>query len=287
MSVSARSAKKTPEMATVHIGRVDMRTGTRPLAGSFMYEGERLVTGWHSHDLDEINYALSGVIEVETARSHYLLPPQQAVWLPADVEHQTTIDAAVRSISILFEPELIPDPRRTARVIAVGPLVREMILYSLRWPIGRSLQDRAADSFFVTLGQLVGEALDHEAPLTLPRSSEPIVVRAMDYTLEHLKSVTAGEVSGAVGVSQRTLRRHFRAGAGMSWRTYLLQARLIRSMALLAERGPSVAQVGTTVGFESVSAFTRAFVARCGESPSAYRRRVLAGSDSGLSEPAV
>jgi transcriptional regulator GlxA family with amidase domain len=60
----------------------------------------------------------------------------------------------------------------------------------------------------------------------------------------------------------------------MSWRTYLLQARLLRSMALLAEPGPTVLQVATSVGFDSASAFARAFSSRIGETPSAYRQRV-------------
>jgi transcriptional regulator GlxA family with amidase domain len=96
----------------------------------------------------------------------------------------------------------------------------------------------------------------------------------MAYTSEHLGSVTAAEVSRAVGVSERTLRRQFQTEVGISWRSYLLQARLLRAMALLAEPGPSVLQVATAVGFDSVSAFARAFLQRCGESPSGYRRRV-------------
>jgi AraC-like DNA-binding protein len=46
-------------------------------------------------------------------------------------------------------------------------------------------------------------------------------------------------------------------------------------MALLAEAGPTVLDVSSHVGFDSVSAFTRAFVTQSGETPSGYRRRVL------------
>lgn len=99
----------------------------------------------------------------------------------------------------------------------------------------------------------------------------------MTHTLDHLGAVSATEVSRAAGVSERTLRRQFRSATGLSWRSYLLQARLLRAMALLAEPGPSVLAVATDVGFESVSAFTRAFVRCCGETPSAYRRRVRDG----------
>jgi hypothetical protein len=51
-----------------------LRRGGRARAGSYLYEGHRLVTGWHSHDLHQIQYAIGGVVEVETASAHYLLP---------------------------------------------------------------------------------------------------------------------------------------------------------------------------------------------------------------------
>jgi AraC-like DNA-binding protein len=253
---------------------VDMRTGSRPRAGTFPYEGTDLVTTWHSHDLHQIEYALQGVVEVETASAHYLLPPQQAAWIPAGLRHQTTIATAVRTVSVFFDTSLVPEAGQRARILGVAPVVREMIVYGVRWPIERSGSDPEADAFFAVLGRLVANALDNEAPLSLPTSTEPVVAAAMAYTNDHLDFVSAADVGRAVGVSERTLRRQFRSELNMSWRTYLLQARLLRSMALLAEPGPTVLQVATSVGFDSASAFARAFSSRTGETPSAYRRRI-------------
>ena len=52
---------------------------------------------------------------------------------------------------------------------------------------------------------------------------------------------------------------------------------MLRAMALLAASGQSVQDTSTAVGFESLSSFTRAFTQFCGETPSAYRRRVPEG----------
>jgi AraC-like DNA-binding protein len=52
-------------------------------------------------------------------------------------------------------------------------------------------------------------------------------------------------------------------------------------MTLLAERGPTVLEVARLVGFESPSAFTRAFRQATGESPTAYRHRVTRQEDPG------
>jgi AraC-like DNA-binding protein len=276
MTVSARPDNKPARSA--NRGLVDMRRGGRALGGSHLYEGDRLVTGWHSHDLHQIEYAARGTVEVETESGQYLLPPQQAAWIPAGCEHQATIGTAVRTVAVLLDPRLVPVAGDRVRILAVPPLIREMMIYALRWPIDRTGRDRAADQFFRTLGHLVADALDHEAPLSLPTSADAVVAAAMTYTQDHLDSVTAADVGRAVGVSERTLRRRFESDVRLSWRSYLLQARLLRAMTLLAEPGPTVLDVSTAVGFENVSAFARAFAQRCGETPSAYRRRVSATS---------
>src|SRR5436190_8853245 len=127
MAVSARSAKESSR--TANLGVVDMRRGRRLLAGSFFYEGDRVVTGWHSHDLHQLEYALSGMVDVETASARYLLPPQQAAWIPAGLQHETTINTAVRSVSVFFDRKLIRAAGDRARILAISPLVREMMVY--------------------------------------------------------------------------------------------------------------------------------------------------------------
>jgi AraC-like DNA-binding protein len=254
---------------------VDLRFDGGVPAGTFDYEGDELVSNWHAHNLHQLEYAFRGTVELETAAGHYLLPPQQAVWIPAGLRHQTTIKHQVRTVSVFFHPDLVPDAGTAARILAARPVLREMIAYATRWPIARTTTDEVADGFFVTLARLVAEWLEHEAPLHLPTSQDPVVAAVMAYTAANLASVTAPVVARAVGVSERTLRRQFQAETGMSWRSYLLQSRLLRSMALLAEPGRTVLAVATEVGFDSVSAFSRAFVQHVGETPSAYRRRVL------------
>ncbi|MGP4056882.1 AraC family transcriptional regulator [Mycobacterium sp. 4D054] len=279
MTVSASSDRLLPESANVVRRRViDLRRGGRALGGSYLYEGDALITGWHSHDVHQIEYALHGVVEVETDSAHYLLPPQQAAWIPAGLEHQAVMNPDVKTVAVMFDRTLIPDGGDRARILAVSPLIREMMIYGLRWPIDRrggAAEDEAvSDGFFRTLAALVGEALDHEAPLSLPTSDHPIVAAAMEYTKNHLDTATSEDVSRAVSVSERTLRRLFADSLGLPWRTYLLHARMLRAMALLAGPAQSVQETATAVGFDSVSSFTRAFTQFCGETPSAYRRRV-------------
>ena len=280
VTVSARPAKDLPGAANIDagapgVGVVDMREGSPVRAGTFPYDGGDLVTGWHSHDLHQIEYAFEGIAEVETEGAHYLLPPQQAVWIPAGLTHRTTLKR-VRSVAVFFDPTMVQGANDRVRILAATPLIREMIVYGARWPIARPESDEVADAFFEALALLVTDWLAHEAPLCLPTSNDPVLRAVMDYTNAHLADVTVAAVSAAVGISERSLRRQFGAATGMTWRQYVLQSRLLRAMALLTEPGRTVIDVATEIGFESVSAFTRAFVRLTSETPTAYRRRVMA-----------
>ena len=65
MTVSADSAKDQVQTATT--GLVNLWGNSRWAGGSLMYDGcEQVVTGWHFHDVHEIEYACRGMVEVET-----------------------------------------------------------------------------------------------------------------------------------------------------------------------------------------------------------------------------
>jgi AraC-like DNA-binding protein len=273
VTVPARPAKDLPSAATL----VDMRAGAPVRAGTYLYEGLRegggIATGWHTHDMHQIEYAFEGIAEVETATTHHLLPPQQAVWIPAGLSHRTTL-TRVRSVAVFFDPGMLPASGDRVRVLAATPLLREMIVFATRWPISRATGDHVSDSFFAALALLLEEWLEHEAPLSLPTAADADVRAVMEYADAHLAEVTIGAACAAVGMSERSLRRKFVAATGITWRAYVLQSRLLRAMALLTEPGRTVLSVATAVGFDSVSAFTRAFRRLTGETPTDYRKRV-------------
>ncbi|WP_344828181.1 helix-turn-helix transcriptional regulator [Actinocorallia longicatena] len=254
------------------IGAVTVRTAPSVLAGTLAYDAEDLVTGWHHHDLHQLEYALEGVAEVETAAGRYLVPPRQAIWVPAGTEHNTIL-RGVKTASVFFDPSMLPGGVfGRATVVAAAPLLREMIVYALRWPIRRTAADARADTYFSALALIIEDGLGREQPLWLPTSTDPLVAAVIAHTERHLASVTAGEVSDALHISERTLRRRFHDATGTTWREFVVRARLIRAMALLAEPGANVLEVGTAVGFTSPSAFSRAFRSFTGRTPTEYRR---------------
>ncbi len=58
----------------------------------------------------------------------------------------------------------------------------------------------------------------------------------------------------------------------MSWQTYVLKARLLRAMDLLARPGGRITDVPRQVGFQSPSAFAKAFSQFAAETPCQFTR---------------
>ncbi len=275
VTVSARPARSSSEPATFADAPgplVELRSA--PIrAGTFGWDGPDTDTGWHHHPYHQIEYALEGIAEVTTPHGRYLLPPQQAVWIPAGLPHATSLKR-VRSVAAFFAPDAFPGrPRDRALVLAVPPLLREMLVHALRWPIGRATSDAFADAYFDVLATIVGEALEEERPLCLPSTSDPLLRDVLAYIDADLAAATVEGACRSAGASERTLRRRMTDELGMSWSDYLLRARILRAIALLVDGRQPIIEVGNTVGFTSPSAFARAFRKVCGESPSAYRRR--------------
>jgi AraC-like DNA-binding protein len=264
----ARAAESPPPAA---IRLVSLRTGAGMSLGAYAYEGDEKDLPWHRHDLHQLEYAFDGTVQVDTASARYRLPSRQAVWIPAGLAHRSTFERA-RTVSVFFDPRLVRDGGDRVRVLPVEPVLREMMIYAARWRIGRPDSDALAESYFETLAHLVTERFDEERPYSLPTSTDPLVAAVMRHTDAHLDAVTLDDVCRAACASERTVRRRFRAATGMTWRQYLLHSRLLRAMTLLLRRDATVLAVATAVGFDSAGAFTRAFAAYTGQTPSAFRR---------------
>jgi AraC-like DNA-binding protein len=143
-----------------------------------------------------------------------------------------------------------------------------------------------------------GSPLDDESQRTLQDSVLALVERALDvevarnglgrgadsamrlekiksWILDHLADprLTPDGVAGAFGMSRRSLYNLFLAGQGTP-RAFIQQARLDRARELLAHphwREQPLAQIASRSGFADPAHFSRAFHARYGMPPSAWR----------------
>lgn len=243
----------------------------RPPAGAVLQDTYDIDSPWHHHDMHQIQYAFEGSMELEDRGGRHLLPRNLAGWIPAGVEHRNSVHH-VRSVAILLARDMVPEAGDRVRVIKVSPLMREMMAEACRWSIFSS-QDETGRAFFTAFGRLCGEWIRDEAPFSLPSSADPQVAAAMAHTRGNLAATTLPEAAAAAGLSERTLRRRFRHELGMGWDDYRRRARLLAAVEMLSDSARSVAQIAGDVGFESQSAFAKAFQQLTGETPREFRRR--------------
>lgn len=260
------------DISTQHIGLVTLAgPDGRAAPGAIVQDHYDIDGPWHHHDMHQIQYAFEGSIALEDGHGRHLLPRSLAGWIPAGVTHRDSMHR-VRSVSLLLSPEMIPDAGDRVRVLRVSPLMREMIAEAVRWPLERPQNDTGRH-FFAAFACLCRDWIQDEAPFSLPTSMDPALEAAVAHTRANLTKSSFTEVCRAAGLSQRTLRRRFRAELGMGWEQYRRRARLLAAVEALAARERTIAQIAADVGFESQSAFSKAFQELTGETPRAFRAR--------------
>ncbi len=265
-------------LAQQHIGLVTIvDPAIRPAAGAIVQDCYDIDGPWHHHDMHQLQYAFEGAITLEDGRGRHLLPRSLAGWIPAGVTHRDSMHH-VRSVSLLLAPDMVPEAGDRVRIIRVPPLLREMIAAAVQWPIDQK-QDDTGRSFFTTFGLLCRGWIADEAGFTLPTSTDPALDKAMAFTRAHLGTHLAGatlaDVCRAAGLSERSLRRRFQAELGMGWDEYRRRARLLAAIEALTGSARSIAQIAADVGFESQSAFAKAFQQLTGETPRGFRTRAV------------
>jgi AraC-like DNA-binding protein len=129
------------------------------------------------------------------------------------------------------------------RLHRVAPTERHAIL--LRWVEGR-LRDWSADHWNAQ--------------------------RLFDTVMWSSQTRTIAALAGALGPSERTLRRMFARHSGLSAKAVQLTGRLLDACALLREdTALSVAEIAVIAGFFDHAALTHAFVERIGLTPQQFR----------------
>ena len=222
---------------------------------------------FHSHAQDQLLWPVSGVITVEAEKRLYVVGPGMALWIPAQTRHATSLRNG--SSATLFMPKHRRSPKQNCQVIGLTPLFRELLSTATTQTKGSPRFRRALFDLIDELGKSGRKAFSWPS-LRLP-SSGPLR-RAVEYLMANLESVSMTEIARHTGMSERSLRRHFRAETGLSAGAYLGHSRMIKAMQLLVEdHRKSVSEVSISVGFNSPSAFACAFRRATGMSPVQFR----------------
>jgi len=221
----------------------------------------------HKHDWHQLVYATKGVMMVNTPDSSWVVPSHRAVWVPAATEHEIEMIGAVNLRTLYIKTGLRSSLPGQCCVVNVSPLLRELILLTIK--IGM------LDRFVPKQNRLIGVILDQletlsTAPLKLPLPRDARAMRVVELLrADPAENHSLDELSNQVGASKRTIERLFLSEAGLTFGKWRQQFRMMHALRLLAS-GESVTTAALEVGYDSTSAFISAFKTALGTTPGRY-----------------
>ncbi len=217
----------------------------------------------HLHREAQLLYAVSGVMRAVTAQGAWVIPPTRAVWIPPQVGHEIFMSGDVQMRSLFIAPELSPASLQHCCVLAVTPLLRELILRAVQGP-------PHADNPLIQQLMLEELAGLENLPLHIPMPNDR---RLQNICLALLREPdhpnTLEDWAQQVGASSRTLARLFQQQLQMNFNAWRQQLRLMEALPRLLA-GDSVQSVARDLGYGSARAFSAMFRRLLGDNPREY-----------------
>ncbi len=262
----------TKRLSAAETRRAISRFGIeRSLIEAFGYADEmvRHRYAFHRHTKHQLLSPQTGLVMVETDDALHVVSPSQAAWIPAGVRHATTIGDAP-AYTLFFPASKFRSPVNLLCIVAASSLLRELLVAGA---VPEKIPPTIRRSLFTLLHYTCLQALKHPAQPALCRPKSESLCKAVDHLLQTLETAAPASLARHAGVSERTLRRHFRAELGLSPERYIQQARLTKAMQLLTDRqaARTVIEVALEVGYSNHSAFSAAFRRFTGRSPVEFR----------------
>ncbi|MFM0298931.1 helix-turn-helix transcriptional regulator [Paraburkholderia sediminicola] len=261
-------AEKVEQTWRLSPGSQYQRQSRAIIASCYDYrDGDR--QAWHSHEQAQFVYTVRGVLRVVTPTGMWTLGPHRGLWIAPRIGHELWATGAVSMHSVYFEPEASPWPSAGCKVLAISPLLRELVAAMIE---DKKVDPERRAALITPL--LLKEMLDApeatEGGLPLPQD------RRLRQICESLLSEPAngdslGTWGDRAGASERTLARLFRDETGLTFGQWRQQLRLVEAVSLLAQ-GTAVATIANQLGYTNSSAFITMFKRTMGETPQRYLR---------------
>ncbi|GGY98341.1 AraC family transcriptional regulator [Streptomyces poonensis] len=223
----------------------------------------------HRHDDHQIVYAGRGVVAVTTGAGSWVAPATRALWVPAGTVHAHQAHGELRLHLVGLPATENPLGLDSPTVLAVEPLLRELIVAYTRTSAETLMDDSPPR---VRLRAVLIDRLRAapQEPLHLPTPADPLLRALCDILrADPSDRRTLAELGRTVGASDRTLSRRFRGDLGMTFPQWRTQLRLHHALVLLAENTP-VTTVAHRCGWSSASAFIDVFRRTFGHTPGTH-----------------
>ncbi len=222
----------------------------------------------HCHRRSQFLHAERGVMAVSTPQGAWVAPPERAVWIPGGTPHAVRMVGAVRTSSVLVDPQCCPARGRHCQVVGVSPLLRQLLISATEMP--EEYEEAGRDGLVM---RLLAAEIDRAPliPLAVPFPSEGRLAKLCHVFLGQPDiGATIDDWSAELGMNRRSFTRMFRAQTGMSFAEWKQQACVAVALPRLAA-GEAVTTVALDLGYDGPGNFSTMFKRISGVSPSQYR----------------
>lgn len=221
----------------------------------------------HSHPWPQFLYAQAGAIRAEIGRSIWTLPTRRGLWIPAHTPHRLSMSSRLQLRTLYIRPDLAIAERPTG-VVQVSGLLHEAILRVCERGALDARDDAARSLATIIMAEI---AVAERGPITLLWPDDRRAARLADLLLRaDCAGVSLNTLCARAGLSRRTAERVFHDECGISparWRRYAALSEGLVSIA----GGGTIDDAASVAGYQSRSAFSEAFSAAFGFSPSGAR----------------
>ena len=175
-------------------------------------------TGWHHHIRGQILAASKGLMVATTELGAWYVPTGHALWIPPGLDHDVAMREAVTMRSAYVEGSVAAGLPASCKVIITSSLLAAAIEALALEPQPYDEAGRGGHLAALIVDEV---ARSDDASLALPMPRDARLVRLCNAIL--IKDERHGLDGWAelVGMSRRSLTRHFRAETGLSllaWR---------------------------------------------------------------------
>ncbi|WP_072391073.1 helix-turn-helix transcriptional regulator [Hyphomicrobium sp. CS1BSMeth3] len=221
----------------------------------------------HTHRRSQLLHAVTGTMAVITDHGAWVVPPQQALWIPAGVSHGFRMIGEVHTRSAYLDPQIDCGLPSSCCILDVSELLRQLLVAAIDLPVNYDTGSR---------GEAVATLILHELriakrqALTVPFPKHPLLgARCARFLEEPSGGASLDAWASELALSRRSFTRLFRSETGLSLLDWQRRATVLRAIDQLA-LGASVTTVAMDLGYRSPAAFTSMFRRIVGVPPSRY-----------------
>ncbi|MDI1223370.1 MULTISPECIES: AraC family transcriptional regulator [Acinetobacter] len=224
----------------------------------------------HQHVKSQLMMTVNGLITVETPSGIWVVPAQQALWIPSNVPHKVSSYGVSSGYVAFIDPQLDHLLEPNCTMLQVTNLLNALLERV------ETLSDKVLSEKDFRLQQCLLDEIQSVVKPTfyLPIPQDLRLVKLTRHLLKHPEqNQSLAEWAKLCCMSERSLTRTFHQTTGMSINQWRRKLHVVLALQWLTE-GDSVHQVAMKLGYDSDSSFIVMFKKIMQLSPRNYMQQI-------------